>query len=314
MQDTHGSVVYPRQTETRAGYVGLVGQPNAGKSSLLNALLGHKLSIVTTQAQTTRQRVVGIATWEDAQAVFLDTPGLVDPRYLLHRSMLHSVEEVLSDADVLVVVIDASAPPSTLLPSLVERIRRHRRVLAACNKADIASPESLARAAEWARQELSAQPIVVSARTGAGLAELREAIIADLPASPFFFDPEDVSSQSVRFFVSELIRETAFEVYEREIPYCVAVVIDEFAERADPVRIRATVYVERPSQKAIVIGAGGAAIKRLGAESRRKIEEFVERRVHLELWVKVLPNWRKSALSLQRFGFSVPRTEEGKRK
>lgn len=294
-------------TPTRAGTVALVGLPNAGKSSLLNRLLGSKLSIVTPFAQTTRERVIGIDTRDGVQMVFVDTPGIVRPAYLLHRSLIELVEETISDADVVVLVTDATRPPPELEADVIVGLGRvPDRVTVAVNKADVAAETQLSAHTFWARRTLGAPTIVVSAETGLGVEALRERIAERLPASPFLYPEDDMSSQPVRFFAAELVRETVFEQYSEEIPYSVAVRIEDFQEAADPIRIRAIIYVERESQKGILIGKGGAALRELGTRARLKIEEFLGARIFLELWVKVLPKWRKNPLELRRLGFPVP--------
>ena len=295
---------------TRAGHVALVGYPNAGKSSLMNRLVEQKLSIVTPLAQTTRERVLGIDTRDGVQMVFVDTPGLVEPRYLLHRAMLHAATEVIDDADVVLLLVDASAADPALPEQLVGFLDRARSLIVVANKIDVASPAQRARVAGWARERFGAEPVEASALTGEGVEALRAGIARRLPESPFLFPEDDVSSQPVRFFVAELVREAAFELYEQEVPYSIAVTVDEFREGDVPIYIRATVYVERPTQKGILIGQGGAAIKRLGSSARQKIEEFVGAPVYLDLWVKVLPRWRKDPLWLQRFGFRLPSPEQ----
>lgn len=302
-----------QDAETRAGTVALVGYPNAGKSSLMNRLVDQKLSIVTPLAQTTREKVLGIDTRGGVQMVFVDTPGLVEPRYLLHRSMLHLATEVISDADVVLLLVDAAAAQVPELPDeVLAQLGRARDLLVVANKTDAAPAERVAAVGEWARGRFGEGVAVaeVSAATGAGVEALRTEIARRLPASPFLYPEDEVSSQPVRFFVAELVRESAFELYGKEVPYSIAVKVEEFREERSPLYIRATVYVERASQKAIVIGAGGQAIRELGASARRKVEEFVGAPVYLDLWVKVLPRWRKDALSLQRFGFPVPTSEQ----
>lgn len=300
--------------ETRAGTVALVGYPNAGKSSLMNRLVEQKLSIVTPLAQTTRERVLGIDTRDGVQMVFLDTPGLVEPRYLLHRSMLHLATEVISDADVVLLLVDAASPQG--VPAFSEDVlallARARSLIVVANKTDTATRAGIDAVRRWAGERFGEQTAVaeVSALAGGGVEALREEVARRLPVSPFLYPEDDVSSQPVRFFVAELVRETAFELFEKEVPYSVAVKVEEFRENETPMYIRASVYVERPSQKAIVIGSGGQAIRELGASARRKIEEFVGAPVYLDLWVKVLPRWRKDPLSLQRFGFPVPNPEQ----
>lgn len=295
------------QEETRAGHVALVGAPNAGKSSLLNRFLGSKLSIVTAAAQTTRERVVGIDTRDGVQIVFVDTPGLVDPAYLLHRSMLSIVEQTIAGADVVVLLLDGTGPPPMIDPELATSLGRlGNQLIVVVNKGDVSPPENQVVLARWSEAEFGTSPLVVSAVTGDGVEELRARIGEKLPISPLLFPDDDISTQTVRFFVAEFVRETVFELYGQEIPYSVAVKVEEFRESDDPLYIRATVYVERSSQKGILIGHGGTAIRELGSASRQKIEEFLERRVYLDLWIKVLPRWRKDPNQLRRFGFPVP--------
>ncbi|HEU0301922.1 MAG TPA: GTPase Era [Longimicrobium sp.] len=301
--------------ETRAGTVALVGYPNAGKSSLMNRLVEQKLSIVTPLAQTTRERVLGIDTRDGVQMVFVDTPGLVEPRYLLHRAMLHQATEVITDADVVLLLVDAAAQAGIphFSPDVLELLARAPSLVVVSNKTDAAKPAQLARVREWAAERFPRAALFeVSALTGQGVEALRAEVAGRLPVSPYLYPEDDVSSQPVRFFVAELVRESAFELFEKEVPYSVAVKVDEFREAATPLYIRATIYVERATQKAILIGSGGAAIRQLGQSARQKIEEFVDAPVYLDLWVKVLPRWRRDPVALQRFGFQVPNPEQRK--
>lgn len=300
---------------TRAGYVALVGYPNAGKSSLMNRLLDQKLSIVTPLAQTTREKVLGIDTRDGVQMVFVDTPGLVEPKYLLHKAMLHAATQTIGDTDVVLLLVDAAAHHGVpeFSPDVMELLGRAKSLLVVSNKRDQAKPAQLARVRQWAEEHFPRAAVYeVSALTGEGTEALRAEVAGRLPESPYLFPDDEVSSQPVRFFVEELVRETAFEQFEKEVPYSIAVKVDEFREAATPLYIRATIYVERPTQKAILIGSGGAAIRELGRSAREKIEDFVGAPVYLDLWVKVLPRWRKDALSLQRFGFSFPTPEKRK--
>ena len=292
--------------QTKAGMVALVGFPNVGKSSLMNRLVEQKLSIVTPLAQTTRERVLGIDTRGGVQMVFVDTPGLVDPRYLLHRAMMHEATEVIEDADVVLLLVDASRGAPQFRDDVLALVRRPPALIVVSNKIDVASAADRKAVRDWAREALGREPMEASAETGEGAEALREAIAGLLPESPFLYPEEDVSSQPVRFFVAELVRETIFELYEKEVPYSVAVKVEEFRESAEPIYVRAVIFVERPTQKAILIGSGGSAIKRLGQAARAKVEEFVGAPVYLDLWVKVLPKWRKSPLELQRLGFTLP--------
>jgi GTP-binding protein Era len=294
------------QHKTRAGFVAIIGLPNAGKSTLLNRFLGSKLSIVTAAAQTTRQRVVGIDTRNGAQIIFMDTPGLVDPAYLLHHSMLGIIEQTIKDADLVLLLLDGSRSPPRIPEATMSALASLGRLIIAINKSDQSSADKLTALHLWANDHFGLNPAVISAENGDGVQELRGTIAASLPESPFLYPDDDISSQTVRFFVAELIRETIFERFEEEVPYSAAVRVEEFRESDDPLYIRATVFVERQSQKGIVIGRGGGAIRDLGSASRAKIESFIGRRVYLELWVKVLPKWRKDPLELSRLGFPVP--------
>lgn len=291
--------------DTRAGLVALVGRPNVGKSTLLNAFLGEKLSIVTSREQTTRERVLGILTADGVQMVFVDTPGLLEPRYLLQESMQAEALSAVADADAVLLLLDPTQTDDPVPGAdALERLRsRGSRLVVAVNKADLARPHQLQRMQAWARDTLGVDAAVISASTGEGLEALREGLGSMLPASPFLYPADDLAAQPVRFFVEELIRETIFEEYEQEVPYATAVRIEEFREGDDPVYIRARIFVERESQKGILIGKGGEAIKRLGTRSRMKIEAFTGRPVYLDLWVKPLPGWRKQAAALKRLGY-----------
>lgn len=292
---------------TRAGYVVLLGYPNAGKSSLLNQLLDQKLSIVTALPQTTRERVVGIDTRDDVQMIFIDTPGLVEPRYLLHRSMLHEAMRSVTDADVALLIVDPLHPPPDVESDAVRVLRsRADTTIIVINKTDVASRDRVELAERWAADAGFAASARVSALTGDGVEELRTTIARLLPESPYFFPPDEISSQPVRFFTAELIRETVFELFRDEVPYSAAVRIEEFRESSDPIFVRATIFVERESQKGILIGSGGYAIRKIGAAARAKIEEFVGGHVYLDLRVKVLPRWRKKPESLRHLGYTVP--------
>lgn len=300
-----------RGRETRAGYVALVGRPNVGKSTLLNAFVGEKLSIVTPRAQTTRERVMGLYTTEDVQIVFVDTPGILEPKYTLQRSMLAAAVAALEDADRVLLILDATRPDDTVPAGGALEMLRGRRdaLVVAINKTDIASRDAVDALADWCGEHLDAEPFRISASAGTGVAELREELERTLPESPFLYPPDDIATRPVRFFVAELIRETVFEQYEQEIPYSTVVRIEEFRESEQPIFIRATVYVERKSQKGILIGRGGSAIKELGRRSRAKIEDFVRAPVYLDLWVKVLPNWRKKRSALKYLGYRLPEND-----
>jgi len=284
----------------RSGIVTVVGKPNVGKSTLLNRIIGQKLSITSPKPQSTRDRIVGIFTTADAQIVLLDTPGLLDPKYPLQESMRGTAVRALDEADVIVYLADAAEGEP---PPLVEAARLEKPasapVVIALNKSD-ALP--LPR-----REELMASGavILISALTGEGIPELMEQLTKRLPESPFLYPEDEISTQPVRFFVAELVRETVLEQLHDEVPYAVAVQIEEYREGRSPLYIRAVIYVERDSQKAIIIGNRGTQIKKIGESARKKIETFTGEQVYLDLWVKVLANWRKNPGSLSRFGYQL---------
>lgn len=287
---------------TTAGFVTLVGKPNAGKSTLLNRLVGERLAIVSPKPQSTRDRVVGILTDETSQIIFFDTPGLLEPKYALHRTMQHAAQKAIADADLLVHLVDVAEDEPRDLTELAQLPAPPKApILLALNKCDRVPPPRRA-----ALRTTYPDAIQISAGTGDGVDELLATIRARLPESPFLYDAEDVSTQQVRFFVAEFLRETVLEQLSDEVPYGVAVVIDEFREAATPVYIRAVLYVERESQKRILIGAGGSMIKSIGQAARAKIEPLVGSNIFLDLWVKVLPNWRRSASALARLGYQMP--------
>jgi GTP-binding protein Era len=279
---------------TRCGTVALAGRPNVGKSTLLNALVGEHLAIVSPKPQSTRMPVVGLLTKDDAQFIFTDSPGLLEPEYQLHQAMRAAALRAIDDAEVIAYLHPLAEYPAPPLAQ-VARLERTPRVpiLTVYTKADVASfpapPDVLA----------------VSAVTGAGIDAFLVALRAHIPEGPFHYDPDELATQPMRFFAAEFIREAAFEQLQEELPYSVACEIDEFREGAEPVYIRAVVYVERDSQKGIVIGEGGRGIKALGAAARAKIETLLGQRVFLDLHVKVLPKWRRHEPSLKRLGYAT---------
>jgi GTPase len=286
---------------TRAGIVTVVGKPNAGKSTLLNRIVGEKLAIVSDKPQSTRDRVVGIRTTDDTQMVVLDTPGLLNPRYELHRAMRTTALRALADADVIVYLADATErvpPPLEEAADLTAPPRAP--VIPVLNKVDALRPAE--------RDELRTllpDARFVSALTGDGVDALLAELSRALPEGPFLYPEDEISTASVRFFVSELVRETALEQLDEEVPYSLACVVEEFREGQTPVYIRTVLYVERESQKRILIGSGGQRIRDIGRAARVKVERLVGESVYLDLWVKVLPNWRKSDSALRRFGYRL---------
>ena len=294
----------------RAGFVAIVGLPNVGKSTLLNAFLGERLAAVTPRAQTTQRRLLGIYSDEAAQAVFIDTPGLLEPRYTLHRSMREEALSALEDADLVLAVADAGFEPSLDWAGEFADSIGGPKILC-LNKIDRLAASGLA--------ELRARfagggwdgVYGTCATSGEGVPELLEALSARLPESPPLYPVDELSDAPVRHFVAEMIRETCLEELAEEVPYAVAIRIEEFREREGerPTYIEAVIHVEKESQKGIVVGAGGRTIRKLGTRSRLKIERFLGRRVYLRLRVKVLPNWRKKTHHLRVLGFRVPAQE-----
>jgi GTP-binding protein Era len=286
----------------RCGHIALAGAPNVGKSSLLNALVGQHLAIVSPKAQATRLPVVGLVTQDDTQYVFHDLPGLLDPAYLMQARMRAAAVEALGRADVVLQLhpaADAPAPPLQELARLDEPPTAP--VIQVYTKGDLVTPER--------RAALEADGAVVVAVTErGGLDRLLARIRPHLPEGEFQFDPDDVGTQPLRFFAVEYLREAAFELLQDELPYAFTAEVEEFREAERPVYIRVTLYVERESQKAMVIGRGGRTIKAIGAHARSRLEELIGAPVYLDSWVKALPKWRRSAAALSRFGF--PATEE----
>jgi len=291
---------------TRAGIVTVAGAPNSGKSTLLNRIVGQKLSITSQKPQSTRDRVVGIHSTDDVQMVVFDTPGLLEPKYALQEAMRSTALRAVQDADVIVYLADATdGPPTTF--GVAARLSSPPRasVITALNKSDLLVP---LRRTEL--EQSNPDAVLISAMTGDGVSDLMRRVSAALPESPFLYPEDDISTQSVRFFVSEMVRETVLEQLHDEVPYSVACGIEEFREGSSPVYIRAVIYVERESQKRIIIGAKGSRIREIGQSARKKAESFVGESVYLDLWVKVLPNWRRNPSSLERFGYHV--AEDGR--
>jgi GTPase len=280
----------------RTGHIALAGQPNVGKSSLLNALVGQHLAIVSPKPQATRLPVVGLRTDPDTQYVFHDLPGLLDPAYALQASMLAAAAEALQRADLVLYLHpapDAPAPPF----ATVARLERPPRapVLTVYTKADLLP--------DRARLALGPEEIAVSATTGVGIEALLGRMQPLLPERVFEYDPDDVGTQPVRFFVVEYLREAAFDLLDHELPYAFTAEVEEFREGDRPIYIRATLYVERETQKAVVIGHAGRTIKAIGRHARGRLEDLIGAPVYLDLWVKTLPRWRRTPAALARFGF-----------
>jgi GTP-binding protein Era len=296
------------QNIQKAGYVAIVGEPNVGKSTLLNALLEQKLSIVSKRPQTTRQRVLGILTTDEVQIVFLDTPGLLRPKYLLHEKMVRAAKLALQDADIVLLLTEASR--GTELPGEVEQaiaeVDNSKKLLLIINKMDtIDRAEALPIISHFAKIGTFAEIIPISALKGENLPELLSTIIRYLPQHPAYYPPDAVSEQPERFFAAELIREKIFVQFREEVPYSTAVDIVEFKEREQgKTYINADIIVERDSQKGILIGKGGAALKKIGLLARVDIERMVGHPVYLDLHVKVREHWRENEGLLKRLGYT----------
>ncbi len=285
---------------TQAGHVALAGAPNVGKSSLLNTLVGTHLAIVSPKAQATRLPVVGLRTDGDVQYVFHDLPGLLEPAYLMQARMRALALDALERMDLVLHLHPAPDPPPPPLPELAGLAKPlSAPVIIVYTKADLVSAAR--------RAELADLGVVVSAATGEGIETLLARIRDHLPQRDFEFDPDDVGTQQLRFFVVEYLREAAFELLGDELPYSFTAEVEEFREDRQPVYIRVTLFVERESQKGIVIGRGGRTIAAIGAHARARLEELLGAPVYLDSWVKVLPNWRRNPAALTRLGFPEPR-------
>ncbi len=288
----------------KAGFVNIVGSPNVGKSTLMNQLVGEKLSIVTSKAQTTRHRIHGIVNEEDYQIVFSDTPGVVNASYKLHEQMMSYVESSFKDADILLFITDIYESEMNHAATL-ERVKKLKiPVLCIVNKVDLGKQEQVeTRLAYWKEKVPNAEVIAVSALHGFGKDWVWQRILELLPVSPPYFDKDDLSDRPVRFFVSEMIREKIFLHCDKEVPYSCQVEVDTYEVEEKIIRIRAVIVVERDSQKGIIIGKGGEMLKRIGREARKDIEGFVGKQVFLETFVKVDKDWRESEVKLKKYGY-----------
>ena len=288
----------------KAGFVNIIGYPNVGKSTLMNALVGEKLSIITSKAQTTRHRIMGIVNGEDFQIVYSDTPGIVkDPSYKMHEYMNQYIESALVDADVLLLMHETGQffEDNDVLERIV---KADIPVIVIINKIDLSDQESVVKEiAYWSSRLPGAEVIPISAIKNFNIAKVFDEILTLIPESPPFFPKDELSDRSVRFFVSEIIREKVFTNYKKEVPYAVEVAVDEYKEEPKLVRISATIFVDRESQKAIILGHQGKSIKKVGTEARKDIEEFIQNKVFLEITVKVNKDWREKENMLKRFGY-----------
>jgi len=294
------------QTEFHAGYVTIVGRPNVGKSTLLNTFLGMKLAIISPKPQTTRHRLLGVLTGDNYQIVFLDTPGLLRPRYELQQAMLQAAEAAIADADILLFMIEATETPNPHdLEALEKLIATNKPIVLVINKIDLIAKSKLLPLIDTYRNQHEFADIVpISALLADGISILLETLVKLLPVSPPFYPPDFLTEHTERFLVAEIVREKVFQLYGEEIPYSTSVQIDEYQEHPEGKDfIRATIYVEKESQRRILIGKKGAALKRVGELARADIENLVNHPVYLELWVKVREKWRKKARDVREFGY-----------
>jgi len=293
----------------KSGFVNIVGNPNVGKSTLMNALVGERLSIITSKAQTTRHRIMGIVNGEDFQIVYSDTPGVLHPNYKLQEQMLEFSRSALVDADVLLYVTDVQDTPdknAEFLGKVKKMAAAGVKVFLIINKIDLTTQETLEGLVDFWHKELpEAEVYPISAQEKFGVNQLFTAIKEALPEQPAFFDKDQLTDKPERFFVNEIIREKILLNYDKEIPYSVEVEVEEFKEEDKLIRISAVIYVERDSQKGIIIGRQGAALKKVGTQARKDIEAFFEKQVFLQLFVKVDKDWRSSQGRLKHYGYDL---------
>lgn len=290
----------------KAGFVNIVGNPNVGKSTLMNRLVGERMSIITPKAQTTRHRITGIVNAPDYQIVFSDTPGVLKPRYKMQEAMLEFSCEALTDADVLLYVTDVVEDPEKNADFLAKVAKESVPVLLVINKIDLLSGndnELLAIVSDWQNRLPKAEIFPISATENFNLDNLMKRIVELLPPSPPYFGKDALTDKPARFFVTEIIREKILENYDKEVPYSTEVIVEKFEEKDSSIHIMAVIYVERDSQKGILIGRQGVMLKKVGTAARRDIEKFFDKRVYLELFVKVEPNWRNRENKLKAFGY-----------
>lgn len=294
----------PESKKHRAGFVNIIGNPNVGKSTLMNALVGERLSIVTAKAQTTRHRIMGIVNGEDYQIVYSDTPGILKPSYRLQESMMNFVETAIGDADIILYVTDTVEKADKNVEYIDKLSRIDCPVVLVINKIDISNQEKVMELMAWWKEKLPKAVIFpASAKERFNLDNIFEAIVNALPVAPPWFDKDTFTDKNLRFFASEIIREKIFLNYSQEIPYSCQVEIEEFKEGSERYDIRGVIYVMRDSQKGIIIGKGGASLKKVGTQARIDMEEFFQTKVFLSLYVKVDPDWRENKRELRKFGY-----------
>ncbi len=288
----------------KAGFVNIVGNPNVGKSTLMNAFVGERLSIITSKAQTTRHRILGIVNGEDFQAVLSDTPGIIKPAYQLQESMMDFVKSAFEDADVLIYMVEIGEKELKDESFFNKITNAEIPVLLLLNKIDTSNQETLEQQVKlWQEKVPNAEIFPISALEGFNVPEVFNRIVELLPESPAFYPKDSLTDKPERFFVNEIIREKILMHYKKEIPYSVEIDTQEFFEADEIIRMRSVIMVERDTQKGIIIGHKGAALKRVGVEARKDLEKFFGKQVHLELYVKVNKNWRSDQRQLKRFGY-----------
>lgn len=288
----------------KAGFVSIIGSPNVGKSTLMNELVGERMSIITSKAQTTRHRIMGIVNDEEHQVVFSDTPGVLDPNYKLQESMMTAVSQSLADADVLLLVVDLKERKLNNAEFLEKLKKVTTPMLILINKVDLGSQEDVEESvAFWNEQLPNAEILPISALHKLNTNLILKKIFSLIPASPPFYDKDQLTDRPMRFFVSEIIREKILLNYKKEIPYSVEIIVEEFKDEKKIVKIRAVILVARDSQKGIIIGHQGSKLKKIGTESRKDLEEFIQKKVFLDLYVKVDKNWREKENKLKQYGY-----------
>jgi GTP-binding protein Era len=287
----------------KSGFVSIFGRPNAGKSTLLNALMGEKLAIVSPKVQTTRHRIKGILTEKDYQIVFSDTPGIIEPKYKLHEKMMEAVKNALEDADAALLLVDIKEDRKEA-DEIFTALKLKVPAIVVLNKMDLVSNEVIKEATEFFETRLYCKKVmVISALSGISKKKLVNVLLEFLPEGEPFFDGDDISDLNTRFFVSELIREKIYELAQEEIPYHTAVLVREYREKETLVKIVADIIVHRETQKVILIGEKGSMIKKIGTVARKDIEKFIGQKVFLELFVKVKPKWRENEMQLKEYGY-----------
>ena len=288
----------------RAGFVNIIGNPNVGKSTLMNALVGEKLSIVTAKAQTTRHRIMGIVNGEDYQIVYSDTPGILKPNYRLQKSMMNFVDTAIGDADIILYVTDTVEKGDKNDEYISKLQKIDCPVVLVINKIDISSQDQVLELMNWWKEQLPKAIIFpASAQEKFNLDNIFDAIVSNLPEAPAWYDKDVFTDKNLRFFASEIVREKIFLNYKEEIPYSCEVEIEEFKEGSERYDISAVIYVMRETQKGIIIGKGGQSLKKVGTQARIEMEDFFQKKVFLRLFVKVDADWRKSKKELKRFGY-----------